>query len=128
MAKRRVQIPDDIATEVQFRSDRTCCVCREKGKSIQIHHIDEDPSNYDEDNLAVLCFECHNSTQTGGGFGRKLDGHQILKYREDWYARVQKRRNMADIIASAISAGAESKLEELIHLYFSQQERLGPES
>jgi len=54
MAKKdRVPVPEDVATLLMFRSDRTCCVCHERGEPIQIHHIDEDPSNNDSDNLAV---------------------------------------------------------------------------
>jgi hypothetical protein len=32
--KQRVEIPADIASEVLFRSDRTCCVCRQRGKPV----------------------------------------------------------------------------------------------
>ena len=89
--KNRVEIPDEIAAEVLFRSNRTCCVCREK-KPVQIHHIDENPENYDEDNLAVLCFDCHRDTQLRGGFDRKLDSAQIRRYRKDWLIRVANKR------------------------------------
>ncbi len=43
--KDHTPIPDAIAAAVLFASDRTCCVCRVKGKPVQIHHLDEDPSN-----------------------------------------------------------------------------------
>jgi hypothetical protein len=101
MAKDRIEVPKDIAATLEFRSDRTCCICHERGRPIQIHHIDEDPSNNDINNLAVLCLLCHNETQIRGGFGRKLDAPQVIKYRDDWIARVQKRRDTADEIASA---------------------------
>lgn len=98
--KNRCPIPSDIAAEVLFLSDRTCCVCNERGKTPQIHHIDEDPSNNLIDNLSVLCLECHNETMIKGGFGRKLDASQILKYRDEWLDRVKKRKAKADEIAS----------------------------
>ncbi len=62
-----------------FASDSTCCVCRERGKAVQVHHIDEDPSNNTPANLAVLCLECHNQTQVSGGFGRKLTDTLVIK-------------------------------------------------
>jgi 5-methylcytosine-specific restriction endonuclease McrA len=65
-AKHRTPIPDDLAAEVLFVADRTCCVCQERGKAIQIHHIDENPSNNTFENLAVLCPQCHNDTQLVG--------------------------------------------------------------
>jgi hypothetical protein len=91
MVKTRTPIADDVAANLLSRSDRTCCVCRERGKPTQIHHIDEDPSNNDPNNLAVLCLHCHEETQIRGGFGRKLDTHQVVQFRDDWFARVQKR-------------------------------------
>jgi hypothetical protein len=101
MAKKiRVPIPDDIAAEILFLSDRTCCVCNIRGKQVQIHHIDENPANNDIDNLSVLCFDCHDQTMTRGGFGRRLEENQILKYRTDWHSRVKSRKEKADEIAS----------------------------
>jgi hypothetical protein len=106
MAKKdRIPVPDSVATLLMFRSDRTCCVCRQRGEPMQIHHIDEDPSNNDLDNLAILCFHCHDETQIRGGFGRKLDAAQVTYYRDDWHRRVEARREAADKIALAREAG-----------------------
>jgi len=91
MKKSRIPIPTKVASEVLFNADRTCCVCNIPGKAVQIHHIDEVPSNNDEDNLCVLCLQCHDETQTRGGFSNK--------YRVDWAARVKTRRAKADAIA-----------------------------
>jgi len=90
--KKRVEIPQATEAQVQFASDRTCCVCRIKGKPFQIHHIDENPANNEFNNLAVLCLECHNETQIRGGFGRKLNADQVILYREDWIKQVAKTR------------------------------------
>lgn len=94
MAKKtkREKIPSDIAARVLFFSNRTCCVCRSPGKPVQIHHIDDNPSNNDESNLAVLCFDCHRETQIKGGFDRKIDADQIILYRDDWKRIVASSR------------------------------------
>lgn len=92
MAKKRVPIPRAVAARVLFSSDRTCCVCRIAGKRVQIHHIDDNPSNNEPSNLAVLCFECHGDTQTTGGFGRQLDAEQVRLYRDDWHRTIDARR------------------------------------
>lgn len=106
MAKRdRIPVPEHVATTLMFRSDRTCCVCHQRGEPIQIHHMDEKPGNNDPDNLAVLCFHCHDETQTKGGFGRKLDAAQVRHYRDDWHQRVEARREAADKIALARVVG-----------------------
>lgn len=95
--KARTPIPDDVAARVLFHSDRTCCVCQIRGRPVQIHHIDDDPSNHQEKNLSVLCLDCHRDTQITGGFDRKLDAHQIRLYRDDWLGRVQRRRTNSEI-------------------------------
>ena len=89
---KRVEIPRAMEAQVQFASDRTCCVCRVKGKPFQIHHIDDNPANNEFNNLAVLCLECHNDTQIRGGFGRKLNAEQVILYRDDWLIQVSKTR------------------------------------
>lgn len=92
----RTEIPPEVAARLLFLSDRTCCVCRVRGKPVQIHHLDENPSNHDPANLAVLCFDCHRGTQLTGGFDRKLDGHQVALYRDDWQQLVAQERSRAD--------------------------------
>jgi len=85
-------IPKEIAAKLLFKSDRTCVICRNKGKPIQIHHIDDDNLNNDINNLVVLCLDCHNETQIKGGFHRKLDAEQIILYRDDWYSIISRDR------------------------------------
>jgi tetratricopeptide (TPR) repeat protein len=92
MKKTRSKIPGEIAARVLFENDRTCVVCRQRGKPVQIHHLDDDPGNHEAANLAVLCFDCHRETQIRGGFDRKLDAEQIILYRNDWLRQVQRQR------------------------------------
>ena len=92
-AKRRVPIDPALAAEITFAADRTCCVCRVRGRPIQIHHIDEDPANNETSNIVVLCLDCHDDTQLRGGFGRRLNAAQVREYRQDWLTRVRHRRD-----------------------------------
>jgi hypothetical protein len=100
----RVPIPSELAAEVLFGSHRTCCVCREPGKPLQIHHIDANHANSDPENLAVLCFGCHHETQVSGGFARHLDAAQVKHFRDDWVQRVRRRRDDADRLATEVMA------------------------
>jgi hypothetical protein len=90
--KTRIPIPGDLAADVLFRSDRTCCVCHKSGKQVQIHHINDDPGDNAPSNLAILCLECHAQTQISGGFGRRLNAKVIILYRDHWLNVVQMRR------------------------------------
>lgn len=91
-SKERIRVPEEMATLVMFKADRTCCVCRNSRLPVQIHHIDEDPSNNAEENLAVLCTVCHDDTLVHGGFGRKLNPPLVRKYKEEWESNLASKR------------------------------------
>jgi hypothetical protein len=105
MTKPRTSIPDDVSAEVMFQHDRMCCVCRDPGLSVQIHHIDEDPTNHVIPNLAVLCLEHHEQTQIRGGFAKKLRAVDVIRYRDDWVRRVSDRRTKTDELFIERTAG-----------------------
>lgn len=109
----RKLIPSSIAAQVLFNSDRTCCVCREKDKSVQIHHIDGNNADFNISNLAVLCLDCHTNTQISGGFHRKLDAEQIILYRDDWISIVAQNRAKALILNKDSSKKNKEELELL---------------
>lgn len=100
MAKKKAPIPEEIANEILFLCDHTCCKCTVRGKTIQIHHIVEEPRNNAIENLAPLCLECHNETMITGGFGRHLNAGLVTKYRGEWIERVKNRKKQADELAS----------------------------
>ncbi|NQE44454.1 hypothetical protein C5S31_00345, partial [ANME-1 cluster archaeon GoMg2] len=60
MTKYRKKIPQKIEAEILFHNDRTCCICKDSNKGVQIHHIDGDPGNNIPSNLAVVCTDCHD--------------------------------------------------------------------
>ena len=99
----RTQIPADVAADILFASDRICCMCEVRGKAVQIHHLDGNSSNHSPKNLAVLCLECHNQTQTRGGFGRHASKEVVTKFRDEWAARVRERRRTADRLAAELT-------------------------
>lgn len=105
MNKQRIPIPSEVAAQVLVASDRTCCKCEERGAPIQIHHIDEDPSNNNPDNLAVLCLKCHDETQVSGGFARRLSAEEVRRYRNQWIERISERRAAADALFVQKAAG-----------------------
>jgi hypothetical protein len=104
--KIRVAIPERTAARVLYGSHHTCVVCNVAGRSVQLHHINEDPADNREANLVVLCLECHDSTQIRGGFGRKLNAPLVTKCKREWLKRVVARRQRADEIATSQMAGA----------------------
>jgi hypothetical protein len=101
MPKRRKQIPNRVAEEVIFKADLLCCVCENRGH--HIHHIDEDPSNNDIDNLILLCFEHHEEVTVRGGMTRKLTPRLLLRYRAERYRKVEEKRNLPKLDDSPLS-------------------------
>lgn len=69
---------------VLFESDRTCCLCREKERPVQIHHIDGNHSNNERSNLAVFCALCHTLAHTNVPFARDLTPDQVRLYDKSW--------------------------------------------
>lgn len=123
MTKRRVPIPAELAARVLFSADRTCCVCRDRSKPVQIHHIDDDPSNNDVSNLAVVCLTCHDETQVSGGFGRKLNAEQMLLYRDDWNEKVRHFRTVGpeQVRFEDAKPGLEVKLASMLPEIYKEE-------
>jgi hypothetical protein len=96
----RAKISEDLSDRVLFECDRTCCVCKTSGKYVQIHHIDQNPSNSTYENLIVLCLECHSDVHITGGFGRNWTAGQLQHHKEEWITRVKRRKDEADKLAS----------------------------
>lgn len=111
MAKERVSIPDDLAAEVMFASDRTCCVCRLEKHKVQIHHIDEDPSNNTLENLAVMCLHCHSDARTTGAFVRNLTPELIQLYNSSWRDTVKLRLRPSEELPGKLELASEAFLE-----------------
>lgn len=97
-SKKRPPIPESIKSELSYASNNICCLCMCPNRPMQIHHIDENPSHNEFDNLALLCLDCHNKTQITGGFAKKISASDIKKFRNAWYERVIGIRNTVDAI------------------------------
>jgi hypothetical protein len=68
-ARKRKHIPQDIVFRILDRSRRRCALCIHfdndwKKKEGQIAHLDQDPTNCDEDNLAYFCLPHHDDYDT----------------------------------------------------------------
>lgn len=95
MAKRkRSTIRGLVADEVLFQADHTCCICRMKGKDVQIHHIDGNASNNNSANLAVVCMDCHSKITGRRGLGQSYSVGEVRKYKRTWDKQVLDGRRV----------------------------------
>jgi len=92
MAKYRKKVPHDIEAEILFINDRTCCVCRDPMKGVQIHHIDGNPNNNNLSNLAVVCTNHHDEIHKSGGITKGISPTLLKKYKRNWELTVRTRR------------------------------------
>lgn len=98
------KIPDDIQAEVIFKSNRECVVCDNHKRGDHIHHIDGDNSNNKFENLAFLCFDCHNEASLTGSLRKKLTPKTVIKYRNHKYHVVAlERENSLKLFNSSVN-------------------------
>ncbi len=81
--KHRVTVPEPVAVRLLVANQRACCICHER-KQVILHHIDGDPSNYRDDNLAVLCLDCHGRVTGDEGLGRRYTMAEISAHKREW--------------------------------------------
>jgi hypothetical protein len=57
---KRLPIPEESRIKLLLWCERHCGFCgKQCTTNIEIHHVDNNPRNNDEDNLIPLCFDCH---------------------------------------------------------------------
>jgi hypothetical protein len=113
VAKKRTPIPDEVAALVMFEQGHRCCMCGSE-TSLQIHHIDENPSNNDRANLAVLCVSHHDEAHLRGGFTRKLSAAEIRLHRAARVGDVARARAWAIELSAKQLAGIDASRPKAI--------------
>ena len=99
----RKKIPDEVQADVIFKSNRECVVCDNHKRGDHIHHIDGDNSNNKFENLAFLCFDCHNEASLTGSLRKKLTPKTIIKFRDHKYQVIAtERENSLKIFNSPV--------------------------
>jgi 5-methylcytosine-specific restriction endonuclease McrA len=94
MPKRRSKVPKKTEAELMFDNEHTCCICRECGRDVLIHHMDGDKNNNDPLNLAIVCLDCHSKVTGERGLGRKYSELEVKKYKRSWEHTVRKKRRL----------------------------------
>jgi hypothetical protein len=90
----RAHIPEHIQHRVLDRSRRRCALCLHfdndsRQKEGQIAHLDRDPSNFAEDNLAFLCLPHHDDYDTKRRQTKNLTIPEAKTARDRLYAFIE---------------------------------------
>lgn len=98
-----------------------CCVCKRQGIGLHLHHIDEDPSNTIDENLAVLCVEDHDRHHRPGVYRPRvnhleLGPDQIRQHKKSWEAFVIEARQPNPKVVATLAAYGSFRLIHSLQL------------
>lgn len=98
----RPPIPKETLFRLLHDSRNMCCVCRIRNRGVLLHHIDEwrESRSHDEDNLAVICLDCHDKAHTHRELSRELTSEQIRFHKAEWTSFV-RTQDVANIFKTA---------------------------
>lgn len=104
MVQGRRHIPGDIELRVLNRSRRRCVLCFQLNGDLtekhgQIAHIDKDPANYKEDNLAWLCLDDHSLFDSRTSQHKNYTQAEVKDARAALYLAIGQGNHSAQSIA-----------------------------
>jgi hypothetical protein len=103
MKKDREKIPPDLSNAVLYKAAKTCCVCRIPRAPVEIHHIDQDPSNNVESNLIAICRKCHDEAHTKRALSQNLTPTRLLDFKGKWEHEISTRAAQAMLPSGNLS-------------------------
>jgi hypothetical protein len=94
-----------------------CCVCKRMHIGFNCHHIDGNPQNTVDENLALLCVEDHDQHHRPSTYANKpnhldLTCEEIITYKRSWEAFVAEAQRPSPKVLATLSCYG---TEELIH-------------
>jgi hypothetical protein len=109
----RIPIPEEIQHHIFDRSRRRCALCIHfnndwQQKEGQLAHLDRNPSNYAEDNLAFLCLSHHDDYDTKRRQTKNLTEREAKTARDRLYAFIEAGGNLT-------TAGQQSNRTDAIY-------------
>lgn len=103
----RPPIPAATVARVLTDAAWTCCICKDRSRSVILHHIQEWALSHDHEpsNLAVLCLQHHDEAHTKRGLTLSLTASRLRQAKAQWEAEVSQRASQA-FIATVTAADA----------------------
>lgn len=92
--KKRINPSSAMKASLLKKNKGVCCVCKERGLGLEFNHIDEDPTNTCEENLAVLCVKDHDQHHRPKSYSKsnhlELGADHIREYKISWETFVEE--------------------------------------
>ncbi len=102
MKKRRAHVPSEVETSVLVQSARRCAICFALGgdggeKRGQVAHLDRDPTNWAEENLAFLCQDHHSLFDSTTSQHKNYTIAEVKAYRTKLYSAISSGEHRAPV-------------------------------
>ena len=93
----RKKVTTQMQADVLLKSRRRCCICfglnRDTSiKQGQIAHLDHNPNNNKEDNLAFLCFDHHDQYDSKTRQSKNLTKLEVLYFKDELISTIRISR------------------------------------
>lgn len=109
MAKsKRIPIPKSTQRSILDKNLGVCCVCKERGIGINLHHIDGNISNNSEDNIAVLCLKEHDQHHRPNAYDKskhlELGSSKIKELKIEWEKTIKECKSDNPQVLAVVNA------------------------
>ena len=104
----RPHIPNTLKQKLLYESRYCCSICQKTG--CQIHHIDQNHSNNNENNLIVLCPAHHDEAHTIRTMSNNLSASNLRHAKQEWTKQVKDSRRVAATLAGQTSINSDEWL------------------
>ena len=86
----RPHVPKETETRLLVQSRRRCCLCFGLSRDLtekkgQVAHVDHNPANNEDDNLAWLCFDHHDDYDGKTSQSKRFTQEELREHRERLY-------------------------------------------
>lgn len=106
--KKRKNISGTQRKRLLEKNAHVCCVCKKRGIGVNLHHLDENPSNNDDDNIAVLCVkehDCHHRPNSYPSLEHlNLTTEQLKGKKKSWENFVSEAKKEKSNVCATITA------------------------
>lgn len=107
----RKPFPKKLKHKLLYDSQYVCAVCQQQ--ACHIHHIDQDHSNNDEENLVVLCSAHHDEAHTKRQLSQNLSPDALRDAKQKWTAVVNEKRELAATVSGQLLIAKNSPLASM---------------
>lgn len=93
----RPPIPSEILIKALFLNRWVCCICRDQGRAVVVHHINPWAESRDHSisNLAVLCTQHHGEAHTTRHLEVTLTPSRLRSIKQEWEAEAARLDSVA---------------------------------